>query len=129
MLNEIPGIDRKPPAHRTMNYFVIPGITSPELNRLLYIVSHFTGIPPSRIRSKDQTKEVASARHIFSYVAKMTFGFTYQFIADYLNRSSHSTIKISVQQAIIYMETEGSFRQIVDQVGGALSDFEHRRAS
>lgn len=122
-------IDRAIAASPMMNYFAIPGITSPELNRLLYIVAQFTGIPPSRIRSKDQTKEVASARHIFSYVAKTTFGFTYQFIADYLNRSSHSTIKKSVQQAINYMETEHNFREVITQVGEALMEYDHRKAS
>ncbi|MEM9023639.1 MAG: helix-turn-helix domain-containing protein [Bacteroidota bacterium] len=107
-----------------MNYFVVPGLVDYPLTRLLYIVAEETGVPVSVIRSKDQSRKVADARHLFSAVAREHFGRSYQFLADFLHRTSHSTIKRSVSQALNYLETDRVFQRQYQNIKSALKALE-----
>ena len=118
-----------PPKNSSLNYFAIPGMMSVELVNLLYVVSRHTNVDPTVIRSKDQTRDVATARHIFSYVARRKYGFTFKYIARFLNRSSHSTIKKSSQQAENYLETDKQFRKLYESVWEAVEIEENRQQS
>jgi len=99
-----------------ISYFAIPGFGSLELTNLIYIVSQCTKVDVAVIRSKDQTRGAANARHLFSLFARSEYHFTFQYIADYLKRASHSTIKKSVQQAMNFRETDREFAQLCDTV-------------
>ena len=104
----------------SLSYFVIPGLASPQLTRLIYTVSRCTGVAVAAMRSEDRRREVATARHLFAFVARNQFGTTYQHLADFLNRSSHSTIKKSEEQASNFLQTDAGFRGLYDQVMAAL---------
>lgn len=107
--------------HRNMSYFAYPGINSMELIRLLYLVSRHTGIEASVIRSRNQSREAATARHLFTHIARRQYNKTYQFIADFLRRSSHSTIKKSEEQACNFLDTDKEFQVLYQRVIDAIN--------
>ena len=104
-----------------MSYFAFPGINSLELTRLLYLVARYTGVDVSVIRSRDQSRPTATARHLFTHIARKRYQHTYVFIAHFLNRSSHSTIKKSEEQASNFLETDPEFRMLYKRVEDAVN--------
>ena len=105
---------------KRVNYFAVPGMADYALTRLLYIVAEETGVDAAEIRSKDQSRRTADARHLFNIVARERFGHPYQLLADFLCRTSHSTIKRSESQAMNYVETDGEFRRAYERIKHAL---------
>ena len=104
-----------------MSYFAFPGLNSLELTRLLYWVARYTGIGVNVILSRDQGRPSATARHLFTHIARTRYRHTYLFIARFLNRSSHSTIKKSEEQANNLLETDAEFRILFKRVEDAVN--------
>jgi chromosomal replication initiation ATPase DnaA len=76
------------------------------MEEIIRIVSKFTDVPVSDIKSRNRTRKVCEARQIFMYLSYTVYGRTISSIADYLGGRTHQNVSSQLlcfgQQLKIY---------------------------
>jgi len=85
------------------------------LSNVLDSVVEITGVPSYQVIGKSRMKEIAMARHLFCYMARLHTNASLLAIGEFLSGRDHATVMNSVKVANDMIDTDyGFFVEIVN---------------
>ena len=86
------------------------------LSNVMESVVEVTGVPPYQVIGKSRMKEIAMARHLFCYMARMHTNASLLAIGEFLSGRDHATVMNSVKVANDMIDTDyGVFVEMVNE--------------
>jgi chromosomal replication initiation ATPase DnaA len=76
------------------------------LSNVLESVVEVSGVPPYQVIGKSRMKEIAMARHLFCYLARLHTNASLLAIGEFLSNRDHTTVLNSVKVANDMIDTE-----------------------
>ena len=86
------------------------------LSNVLESVVEVSGVPPYQVIGKSRMKEIAMARHLFCYMARLHTNASLLAIGEFLSGRDHATVMNSVKVANDMIDTDyGVFVEMVNE--------------
>jgi len=86
------------------------------LSNVLESVVEVSGVPPYQVIGKSRMKEIAMARHLFCYLARLHTNASLLAIGEFLSGRDHATVMNSVKVANDMIDTDyGVFVEMVNE--------------
>ena len=86
------------------------------LSNVMESVVEVTGVPPYQVIGKSRMKEIAMARHLFCYMARLHTNASLLAIGEFLSGRDHATVMNSVKVSNDLIDTDyGVFVELVNE--------------
>jgi chromosomal replication initiation ATPase DnaA len=92
------------------------------LSNVLEAVVEISGVPPYQVIGKSRMKEIAMARHLFCYLARLHTNASQFAIGEFLGGRHHSTVIHSIRTANDMLDTDYEvFGDMVNQCNNLIA--------